>query len=824
MLKATTRTLGWLALAVILVLLPHGLSFSQQEILVFLTINVLLVTSYRLLTLTGEWSLGHAVIMGVGAYASALITKYTGLFVPLCMVFGALTAAAVAYILSFPLFRMKGFYFLIGSFAAGEIIRLLWKRFRVPFGGPKGLKRIDPLPNIDLGPLHVDFFQPVSYYYFALLVVAVCLWLMWRVERSPMGLTFHAVHWQDKLAEASGVNVRAYRTLAFVIASGFAGLSGALLAHYIGTINPGSFEVEQMVFVLTWAIVGGTATFYGPILGVVVLTDHQRDRAARNGLRAGPAADLRLHPHPVRAVPAERAGEPRAGRRRALEDDDDAAPCAGEAGEAGMSGTIIAVEDLTMRFGGLTAVDDLRFEVAEGAIHGLIGPNGAGKTTTFNMISGFYTPTSGRIVFDGAPISGLAMHEVARRGVVRTFQHSTLFNELSVIENVLVGTHMVYPPSLLAAILGRDAEDRAGGAPAGGGIACVLRPAAPRRRAGPRPAAWPPAGARHGDRHRREAARRAARRAVHRHERRGDAADDGPDAEAQGVRRDDPARRARHAGDHGPVRPHHRDELRPAPGRGLAGRDPAEPEGDRGLSGGRRAMLLEIDSVSLSYNKVSAMRQVSMQAPEGGIVTIIGANGAGKTSTLRAISGLARPSSGEIRFAGTRIDRLPPEKIVALGIAHVPEGRRVFAAMTVEENLRTGAFLRRDRSGIESDLTSVYRRFPRLKERRHQLASTMSGGEQQMLAIGRALMAKPKLLLLDEPSMGLAPVIVEEIARIIKEIAASGVPVILVEQNAELALSLADYAYVLETGSLALEGAAKELHENEHVRRAYLGI
>ena len=148
----------------------------------------------------------------------------------------------------------------------------MWKRFREPFGGPKGLKRIDGLPNIDIGPIHIDFFEPIAYYYFALIVVAFCLWILWRIEKSLVGLTFHAVHWQDKLAQASGVDVRRFRTLAFVLASGFAGLSGGLMAHYIGTINPNSFDVEVMVFVLTWAIVGGTSTFYGPILGCVVLT------------------------------------------------------------------------------------------------------------------------------------------------------------------------------------------------------------------------------------------------------------------------------------------------------------------------------------------------------------------------------------------------------------------------------------------------------------------------------------------------------------------------------------------------------------------------
>ena len=267
-----TRVILGLAFAALLILLPHGLSFSQQEILVFLTINVLLVASYRLLTLTGEWSLGHVVIMGVGAYASALYTKELGIYVPVSMLLGACTAALIAMVLSYPLFRMKGFYFLIGSFAAGEIIRLLWKRFRDPFGGPKGLKKIDPMPDFDIGIWQFDFFEPLSYYYFALVVVGVSLWIMWRIERSPVGLTFHAVHWQDKLAQSVGVDVRAYRTLAFVIASGFAGLSGALLAHYIGTINPNSFDVEMMVFVLIWAIVGGTATFYGPIIGCIVLT------------------------------------------------------------------------------------------------------------------------------------------------------------------------------------------------------------------------------------------------------------------------------------------------------------------------------------------------------------------------------------------------------------------------------------------------------------------------------------------------------------------------------------------------------------------------
>ena len=270
------RRLAWrlrfVFLFAALAVLPWLLSYSQQEIAVLLVINVLLVSSYRLLTLTGEWSLGHVVIMGVGAYASALLAKQLGVPVPLSMLLGAGVAAASAAVLSFPLFRMKGFYFLIGSFAAGEIIRLIWKRFTDPFGGPKGLKRIDPFPDIDAGFLTIDFYEPVNYYYLALIVVSASLFLLYRIERSRIGLTFHAIHWQDRLAESVGVDTFRYRTLAFVVASFFAGIAGGLYAHYVGAVNPTRFSVDQMVYVLVWAVVGGTATFYGPILGVVALT------------------------------------------------------------------------------------------------------------------------------------------------------------------------------------------------------------------------------------------------------------------------------------------------------------------------------------------------------------------------------------------------------------------------------------------------------------------------------------------------------------------------------------------------------------------------
>jgi len=235
-------------------------------------------------------------------------------------------------------------------------------------------------------------------------------------------------------------------------------------------------------------------------------------------------------------------------------------------------------------------------------------------------------------------------------------------------------------------------------------------------------------------------------------------------------------------------------------------------------------LLLEVKDITVHYFKVPAVRNISITVDDGEIVALIGSNGAGKTTTLRAISGLKHPSAGEILFKGQRIDKLPPHKINALGIAMVPEGRRVFPQMTVLENLLLGAFLRKEKDDIQKDLEEVvFRHFPRLKERTKQVAGTLSGGEQQMLAMGRALMSAPKLLLLDEPSLGLSPIMCGEIGKIIMNIYTEGRTVILVEQNARLALGLAQHAYVIETGDIALSGPAKELRENDDVRKAYLG-
>ena len=233
--------------------------------------------------------------------------------------------------------------------------------------------------------------------------------------------------------------------------------------------------------------------------------------------------------------------------------------------------------------------------------------------------------------------------------------------------------------------------------------------------------------------------------------------------------------------------------------------------------------MLEVKDLEVYYGVIQAIKGISFEVNKGEVIALIGANGAGKTTTLHTVTGLISPKKGHVIFEGKDITKVPAHKIVSMGMAHVPEGRRVFAELSVYENLRMGAYTRKDKNEIEESLANVYKRFPRLEERKNQMAGTLSGGEQQMLAMGRALMSKPKIILMDEPSMGLSPILVNEIFDIIRAVSESGTTVLLVEQNAKKALAIADRAYVLETGKIVLEGNAKDLLEDDSIKKAYLG-
>ena len=237
----------------------------------------------------------------------------------------------------------------------------------------------------------------------------------------------------------------------------------------------------------------------------------------------------------------------------------------------------------------------------------------------------------------------------------------------------------------------------------------------------------------------------------------------------------------------------------------------------------KKMSMLSVKNLEVHYGMIKAIKDVSFEVNQGEVIALIGANGAGKTTILHTVSGLLQPSRGQVMFEGKDITKVPAYKIVSLGMAHVPEGRRVFSQLTVLENLKLGAYTRKDKNEMEETLKMIYTRFPRLEERKNQVAGTLSGGEQQMLAMGRALMSHPKIILMDEPSMGLSPIFVEEVFSIIRDISAGGTTVLLVEQNAKMALAVSDRAYVLETGTISMEGAASDLAADDRVRKAYLG-
>ena len=499
-----------------------------------------------------------------------------------------------------------------------------------------------------------------------------------------------------------------------------------------------------------------------------------------------------------------------------------------------------------MHFGGLKAVSEVSFEVKEGSITALIGPNGAGKTTLFNAVSRLQETAGGRIWFGDTEVTKLDAAETARLGMARTFQNLRIFVNMSVLENVLVGCHRHEKSGFWAGGLGfrsqrreeKRSRERAMDALAlvglerQGELACrqpALRSAA--------------SG---GDRAGRS--RRSLACCSSTSRRRGPTRASGKNwSEQIAVIRD--------AGVTVLLVEHDMDLVMDISdtvnvldyGKLIASGTPEQVQRDQkvitaylGAEHGTRDLcstrdlvdgescpvpeeLLVVEGLVTSYGSIEALHGVSLTVPKGMVVTVLGANGAGKSTLLHTISGIVRSRSGRITFQGNDITRLAPEKIKAAGVCQVPEGRQLFPTLTVEDNLIVGATGRKDRSGLADDIAYVYDLFPILAERRKQEAGTLSGGEQQMLAIGRALTGKPSLLLLDEPSMGLAPLAVERIFEALAKLNEQGLTMLMVEQNAEMALSFAHLGVVLQTGTVVLSGTATQLRQDDRVRASYLG-
>ena len=443
---------------------------------------------------------------------------------------------------------------------------------------------------------------------------------------------------------------------------------------------------------------------------------------------------------------------------------------------------MLKIDDLKVRYGGIEAVKGISFEVPEGAIVTLIGANGAGKSTTLRTIAGLVQPAGGRIHFQAEDITALSPDRIVSKGITLVPEGRRVFPDLTVLENLRVGAYLRKDREQIEHDLNWVYE---------------LFPRLKER-------SWQAAGTLSGGEQQMLAVGRALM------------------SRPKLIMMDEPSL-----------------GLAPLIVKGIF--DIIKEINRMGVTvlliEQNANMALKIADIGyvLETGKITltgpgsellaneAVKGISFEVPDGKIVTLIGANGAGKSTTLRTISGLVKAQSGSIQWNGEELLGKPIDRIISAGIAMSPEGRRVFADMTVLENLKIGAYLRRDRAEIQRDLEWVYDLSPRLKERSWQLAGTLSGGEQQMLAVGRALMSRPRLMMLDEPSLGLAPLVVQDIFSIIREINRQGVTVLLIEQNANMALKTADLAYVLETGSITLSGTGAELLANEKVKEAYLG-
>ena len=781
-----------------------------------------------LLGLTGQISLGHAGFYAIGAYVGAILTTTYEWSFWVALPVAGVVAGLAGMLLAIPALRVRGPYLAMVTIAFGFVVEQGAAEWKEVTGGWNGIMFI-PLPET-FGYTFIE--RDVALLVALLTFGSVALFA--RLNASAWGKAMRAVRDSELASRSLGLDPVMIRTAAFTLSAAITGVAGAIFASLTQFISPESFPFLQSILFLLVAIIGGIGTVLGPVVGalvVVLLPEFLSALAEYRLLFVGFLLLVVLVATPRGVVGEIERRLRRVDERTARAGDLDVAgflsrPAAGEA---------LAVEGLSVSFGGVVAVDGVSLRADPGAITSIIGPNGAGKTSVLNLVCGYLRPEAGAVRLGDRDVTGGSAQSIARAGIARTYQTTQLFENLSVRENLEIAVRRGRLGSLGAALAGRAAgaaeeRDTVEGLLAFVGYAGPVEQLA---------SALP-----HVDKRLVEIARALAIR---------------PavlllDEPAAGLGLKDTAdlgrllRRIADAGVAVVIVEHDMSlvmeisdhvyvldagaciaEGPPA----LVRADPQVREaylGARDFDSARRAApvavgedrVLEVEGLTAGYGAAPVLEDIALALRDGEMAAVLGANGAGKSTLMRTLTGLHRTEAGSVRLAGRDITAFTANRSARAGLMLVPEGRQVFPELTVVDNIRLGAYTRRDFDD-RGEVEAMLDRFPQLRARATRRAGLLSGGEQQMLAIARGLVGRPKVLLLDEPSLGLAPALINELFDVLVELRDEGISILLVDQMAGLALSVADRGYILESGRVVHEGTTTEIRENPALENAYLG-
>ncbi|MGB3293391.1 MAG: branched-chain amino acid ABC transporter ATP-binding protein/permease [Phormidesmis sp.] len=828
--------LGLLAIAIIATLLAPNTYYLFLLGMVAIT-TIVGVGLNILVGLSGQVSIGHAGFFAIGAYAGVIAMTGAGWNFWFALGVGVIAAAVTGAALAAPALRVTGPYLAMITIAFGIIVERVLIEWVGLTGGFGGISNIPQPTLFGLQPAMRDVVLVV------ILIAFGSLLFFAGLKQNAWGKAFQAVRDDEIAATAVGLNTLVVRVVAFTLSAGFTGLAGVFFAAAVGFISPDSFTFHRSILFLLVAIVGGLGSVEGALIGAVVLVllpEFLHDFAEYQLLVFGGLLLLTLWLAPdgvmsllgrlSNRLPGRFANLSSEGRPplKPLATPPAHIPALAVRRQRPDS---LTVEQVGIQFGGIRAVDQVDLTATAGHITAVIGPNGAGKTTLLNLISGFYQSQTGQIMLGQTDLTQLSSLQIARRGITRTFQATRLFSSLSVLDNLRLAQTGGQLGSVLGALTG-GLRSRQSYKPLLELLAFVGYGGDGHQLAGSLPFV---------DRRLVEIARALAT---------------GPevlllDEPAAGLGKEDKARladlirRIAHAGLKVILIEHDMDLVMGISDQVVVldsgqrictgsptqvQQNPAVLEAYLGVSDANLsrpalpdpAPLLQIQQLVTGYDRLRVLHKISLTVNQGELVAVIGANGTGKSTLLKTISGLLPVWSGQMHFDGKELYGIASHQMAALGIVLVPEGRQVFTELSVQDNLRLGAFHRRD-SKIEADIQSVLDRFPHLRQLQEQRAGLLSGGEQQMLAIARGLMARPKVLLLDEPSMGLAPKLVASLYKTLAGLRDEGMTILLVDQMATLALSVADHAYLLEAGEIVRSGNAKAMRRDPEIAQAYLG-